>query len=635
MDVRLPDGTIIAGVPDGTTQADVMAFAKANGVDLTPKPQPTIADNVGAGVRDLVGGAVRGAGSIGATLLSPIDAAARFVNGGQPVNVGGYDIVGQDRRAGMDATLKDAGVDTNSKAFGVGKVGAEIAGTLGAGGGAVRALEAVAPEVAAAAPALMNAIRTGGMTTGTRAVGAVPQAIDVATRAAGGAINGGLSAALVDPKDAATGAAIGGALPVVAKVAGAAGQAIGSAVSPKIARANAVNKLAATVGDDAPQVIADIQTYYPKGAENIPVSAAAITKNPALAQLEQGSRLRSAPDWYNFDVNQGKAAYDNVLNATKDADQVGTLAKNRADNWTQAWQDASAAQKPRVWQSRMNQFFDNVDQAMVSPESSNPAVRNVLESVKGEMDRLGPNFGIGNLQQLRANLNGKVQPMSPDAFKSAPRDNPAIISIKQEMDDILNSVTGGKWQKVIDGYASDSADLHAAKAAQKVRNAYVDADTGRVVSPVINGDIPRVTAANLTNAMNAARLPDKSLALAPDASQQLEATIEALRRQGMVQELKRSATAGGGSDTISNAVASGAAQAAGAPNMLMQLLAGVRQLGTGKTDNAMAQLLSNPDELANALEGFRRPVTPNRLGAPLFRGAPVAGISGYRLASGQ
>lgn len=628
MDVRLPDGTIIRGVPEGTTREDVLAFAKANGVHVPePKAEPTAAQTIGGGIRDAAAGMVRGAGSIGATILAPIDATARALNGGKPVNVGGYDIVGQDRRAGMDSALQNMGADTDSTMFGLGKVGAEVAGTLGAGGAVANGVTRVAPRVAQAVPGLLNAVRSGGMTTGARAApGFVPQALNLGTRVAGGAINGGVSAGMIDPAEAGTGAVIGGAIPVVTRTAGAVGQAVGSAVSPKLARNTAVNKLAAALGDDAQQAVADIQTYYPKGAENIPVSAAAITKNPGLAQLEQGSRLRSAPQWYDFDVKQGKAAYGNLLDATKEADNLGQLAKARGENWNEAWQKASESQKPRVWQTRMNGFFDNVDRAMQAPQSSNPEVRNVLEAIKSEMDRLGPNFNIGNLQQLRANLNGKVNPMSPDAFKSAPRDNASIITIKQEMDDILNGVTGGKWQKVIDGYAKDSENLHAAKAAQKVRNAYVDAETGRIVSPVIGVDTPRVTAANLNSAMNAARLPDKSLALSGAANQRLQATQDALRAQGMVQELKRTSTAGGGSDTVPNALAAGAAQAAGAPNMLLQLLAGVRKIGAGKTDNALAQLLSNPDELARALEALRQPASTNRLAIGLSRAAPAIAV---------
>ena len=41
MDVRLPDGTIIRNVPDGTTREQLTAKLKANGYTFDePKPEP-------------------------------------------------------------------------------------------------------------------------------------------------------------------------------------------------------------------------------------------------------------------------------------------------------------------------------------------------------------------------------------------------------------------------------------------------------------------------------------------------------------------------------------------------------------------------------------------------------------------
>lgn len=178
--------------------------------------------------KNAVGGAARGAGSIGATLLAPIDALARKLNNGQPVNIGGYDIVGQDRRTGMDGGLDAAGVDRNSSAFGTNKLLTEIAGTSGAGGLVAKGMAAV-PGVAAAAPSLLAAIQSGGMVA--KGATGVP---GLMTRAAGGAINGAATAGLVNPSDAATGAVLGGATPLVAKGLGAVGAAWGRGQKPGV-----------------------------------------------------------------------------------------------------------------------------------------------------------------------------------------------------------------------------------------------------------------------------------------------------------------------------------------------------------------------------------------------------------------
>lgn len=90
---------------------------------------------------------------------------------------------------------------------GGGRLGGEVLATLPVGG----ALGKVAGVIPGAS-GLATALRTGG------AVGP-----NMATRMAGGAATGGTAAALVNPDEAGTGAAIGGALPVVGKVAGMAG----------------------------------------------------------------------------------------------------------------------------------------------------------------------------------------------------------------------------------------------------------------------------------------------------------------------------------------------------------------------------------------------------------------------------
>lgn len=652
MDVRLPDGTIIRNVPDGTTKEELTAKLKANGYNLeepAPVEQPKeqglaatagkvarmatpgglISSLITPEGREFVGnaaaGGVRGAGSIGATILAPFDVAADAAAGkGLTLESN------RQRRADMDATLQAIGADPESLAFQGGKVGTEVAGTMGTGTVLANALARVLPQSAQAAPVvnqLLNAIRSGGMSTGARtAPGVAPQAANLAIRSAGGAVHGGAAAGLVNPEDADVGALVGGTIPVASKVLGVAGHAVGAAVSPTAARTNATNKIARTVGEDQiPQVIADVQTHFPKGAENIPLSTAAITKNPGLAQLEQGSRLNSAPAWFEFDQRQGKAVFDNVMDATQEAGELGARKALRAENWQAAWAKASEAQKPRIWAKRMTQFGADLEQAVRSPAASNPEVRAVLDAVNAELDRVGPGFSPAHLQQIRANLNGKVQALSGNVFKSAPRDNPAIISLKQELDDILNVSTGGKWQKVLEGYAKDTGNVHAAAAAGKVRSAFVDKDTGRVLGTALNpdGDVAKVTEAGLGRAMNAARQADGSLALSPAAEQRLSATLDALRRQNVVRGVKNSALAGGGSDTIPNALASGAAQEAGAPNMLLQVLGAVRKVGRGKTDNALAELLSNPDELALVLQRYLQPPPANRLLVGAGQAAPA------------
>lgn len=197
------------------------------------EPETTIGQDIKQGIGNLAAGAVRGAGSIGATLLAPVDAAARALNNGKPVTIGDFELAGQNRRSGMDGGLSAMGAQPDSLMFKGGKLGGEIAGTLGAGGVLGQAVTRAAP----AATNLAAALTTGGMRAG-----AATGARGMATRMAGGAAAGGLGAGMINPGDAGFGAGVGGLLPPGLAVAGKVGTAIGSkiagpAVAPELRQA--------------------------------------------------------------------------------------------------------------------------------------------------------------------------------------------------------------------------------------------------------------------------------------------------------------------------------------------------------------------------------------------------------------
>lgn len=156
--------------------------------------------------RDAIGGAVRGAGSIGVTLIRPFESAE----------------ANSERRTGIDQGLTSAiGSDPNSSAYQTNKLIAEVAGTSGAGGLLAQALRAI-PGAAAALPTLIPAIESAGMSAnGAKGV------YGMANRAAGGAVNGAVSAGAVDPQNAGAGMMIGGAAPPVVKGVGTVMEKVG------------------------------------------------------------------------------------------------------------------------------------------------------------------------------------------------------------------------------------------------------------------------------------------------------------------------------------------------------------------------------------------------------------------------
>jgi len=163
--------------------------------------------------RDMAAGLVRGAGSIGSTLMRPFESAEENAQ----------------RRASIDAGLADMGANTKSVGYGGGKLAGEIAGTAGAGTVLAAPLRAAAPVVSGVAPAIGNyvtrvgnALASGGMSLGGQGGNLLA---NTALRVGTGAAATGAGAGLIDPKSAGTGAVIGGLLPPVVGTMARAGGA--------------------------------------------------------------------------------------------------------------------------------------------------------------------------------------------------------------------------------------------------------------------------------------------------------------------------------------------------------------------------------------------------------------------------
>jgi len=153
-------------------------------------------EGFGQGIVNLGAGALRGAGSIGATLIRPFETAEE----------------NQARRRAMDEALMSMGAEPESFAYGAGKMGSEIAGTAGVGGALAIPVKAAARFAPSIAAPIATALETGGLVA---KVAGKPVSSAALRLGAGGSV-GYTGAGLVDPSSAKTGAMIGAAIPVVA-----------------------------------------------------------------------------------------------------------------------------------------------------------------------------------------------------------------------------------------------------------------------------------------------------------------------------------------------------------------------------------------------------------------------------------
>lgn len=268
--------------------------------------------NLGAGL-------IRGAGSIGSTLIRPFESAQENAQ----------------RRQSIDAGLRElTGANPESFGYGAGKLGGELLGTAGVGN-----LLAVPFR---AAPVVANALQSGGMVAGAK--GFMP---NLALRAGSGAAVGGASAGLVNPEDANMGAGIGAAAPLVLGGAGRLGSAIYDKV--KGSKGNVLAESLGVSGDEltklatalrnAPESIVPnsrltvAQALQSQNANTPAVKmlertvAGGRSGNPLLTQYENQSLARLAAL-----ENQGAQTYQGAAKeeATNVGNKLGALLRTQS-----------------------------------------------------------------------------------------------------------------------------------------------------------------------------------------------------------------------------------------------------------------------------------------------------------------
>ena len=289
MDVRLPDGTIIQNVPEGTTKAQLAEKLRAGGYDVSRleapqetvtasapsadrRPAPSAMDRFSPlramGVseqteREFAAGAARGLGSIATTIGAP----------------------GAPARADLDKYIAERfGVSPESGAYSAGQLTGEIAATLPVPG-ALGGVAARVPGLAKYAPAISSSGFNPGGLKGVE---------NLLARIGGGAVGGGTAAALVNPEDTLMGAAIGSVLSPAGQLVLGAGRVVADRfVNPTIGAANALIKEGGEGLANALRATRGLETtpgFKPTLAERAVEGG---VESPGLAAMER--RLQELP----------------------------------------------------------------------------------------------------------------------------------------------------------------------------------------------------------------------------------------------------------------------------------------------------------------------------------------------------
>lgn len=400
-------------LPGAVPEHDLPSIARRTAL----KPTSTL-DDIKQGAGNLAAGAVRGAGSIGATILWPWDKAQDIIHGDREQNLSGL-VTGkqplsrnEERRQAMDEGLRTMGAEPDSILYKTGKLTGEIAGTAGAGGVLANGARAV-PALAKFAPV----IQSGGFNLGQAATKS--KLVNALLRMGGGAAQGGTQAAMVNPEDAGTGALVGGVIPGVAQVAGYGGRTLKALTQPFYDKGqnqiigNLLRNAAAGNADDVASRMLNAKPLVPGSNP----TAGQVSNNAGIAALE---RTAEAIDPTAYAANRtAQAQARNValegLKGTDDAYSAAVTARNKATSplYAQVAKSDALADPGRTV---------NLIDKIVSANPKREALVNALKTVRNTMFDEYPltQRGADGWKVINDNLGGKgISGPDFDALKLA------------------------------------------------------------------------------------------------------------------------------------------------------------------------------------------------------------------------
>ena len=439
---------------------------------------PALAKGTAAGFADLGNTIINSGTKAGANALAGIDDPNGLIDprfkrpSGMKALVTGQTMspaeqANADRVKGLESFNRD---NADSGWFTAGRLAGNIAGTLPVGGVLGGVVRTAAPVLAP----LADAIATGGFRTGLAPATIAGRAGNVAFRAAGGAVNGGAAAGMVNPNDAGMGALVGGLLPPVlqgsaAAVTGAA-QGLRRLMTPQAATdARAVLNAGGIAPADIPAVRAALQQQGPRVVGEAP-TVSQILQNPEISQLERTVRNSpgGAPALIARDQAQNAARLGVLNDVAPVAADLPAARTNFANTISPLASDARNTASKQV-----RQAFDAVD-----PFNETQFYVPLSEMEASKAKFLGPGtFGTGSKAQAAIDTATGVGTEVLPAV--APARMPGVNRQGQTITDAIKALGGIKQDSP--GAQALAGELHDLKQAGGGMRAIIQ--NGRGQSP--------------------------------------------------------------------------------------------------------------------------------------------------------
>lgn len=623
MDIRLPDGTVVQGVPDGISKAEFVAGLKSRGYDvskLEPKPERGAIENLAAGgargVRDVI--------DRPAELLPRGLSYATSLGGAAPNAVSEWLAKQADQvAAGNEQDLAKYEADTAGS----------IAAPIGRFGGNMVATAPVAPLAGAGLAGL-------GAATGARSLQALGQATanygfgaraaegaaaNALTKGAGGAIAGGLSAAAIDPESAGTGAAIGAVLPGIGAAANALGRGAARVVEPFTERGaeRIAGRTIEGAATDKAALVDRLANPPPAVARQ---TLAEVADDPGISSLQRtlanrpeiGNALAAVKQEQNAARSNafGQLAGDEKtiakLEAERDQATSGLLAKLK--------QDAGEVGTMGV-RSKFKELGEGADWERSAVRSS---LTKAAEPFRTPDGRFASKVQFDKAWGARRNIDDMLAGIGDDATNRAARASARQLGeVRERLTTALEKAAApGDFKAYTGAYAEKSAPIDAARTLQDLLKRTQTGTQDTAGNLMLSGP-------KLQNAMK--NLDPRDLSkLSGQQRQTLEELANELSRAGRADTMGKAV----GSNTVQNMLAAERILPAGLLRFggpIGSMAKGAVNLAFKDSNEKIATLLGNgvinPKEAARLIQLANTPYINQLLAARLNQLSRRAGAS--------
>ena len=431
-EVTAPDGKLYAvDAPEGATKEQALDHFKANWKPEESNPVVEYGKDVLGNVSNLYAGIAKGA-------TRPLQMLGEYVAPETTEKVSQY----------AKNKLADAGFDPESMPYKVGNIAGETAITAPVGG-----VLAKGAQLLKASPAIVKAIATGGVEMGKFGKG--EKLATIGRGIIGGGLTGGVSTALTNPEDVATGTAVGAFAPHVLGILGTGATKGYDLLKGKLADVNAGKIARQVLGENLPAT----REALLNAPQDLTAAQAAYGKaTPAFASLEGLASTTRGEPYLAKQARQeieraqsGNAVIPDMQQALANENRV---IANRTGQLTQGQDviDRSLANQVRGFEAGTTKGLSQVPHGEVIAAQKNALEQGASNAVKPlyaqAFDLAPQKFDVANVASAAENIKGHLASIiNPD---TKPEIADAITKVFQSTPatkgrEVTNLATGNKY----------------------------------------------------------------------------------------------------------------------------------------------------------------------------------------------